>query len=132
MAFKLSKEQLTERDALVTSLREKAEVLNAAIAAFHQLVEPVSRAVREALDDYNSVLERARTLTDSIAATAQETFEAKSEKWQESDKGLRVRNWIEQWEMSLDDIDLELPEPLMEIDPDEQASALEEAPAAPK
>jgi hypothetical protein len=69
MAFKLSKEQLTERDALVASLREKAEALNVAIAAFDRVVEPASEAVREALDDYNGVLERARTLASSIAET---------------------------------------------------------------
>jgi hypothetical protein len=38
-----------------------------------------------------------------------------------------VRTWIEQWEMSLDDVDLELPEPLIEIDPDEQAGQIEGA-----
>jgi hypothetical protein len=132
MAFKLSKEQLTERDALTASLREKAEALNVAIAAFDQVIEPLSKAVREALDGYNGILERARTLASSIAETAEERFYAKSEKWQESDKGLWVRGWIEQWEMSLDDIDLELSEPLKEIDPYEQAGELEDAPAAPK
>jgi hypothetical protein len=34
--------------------------------------------------------------------------------------------------MSLDDIDLELPEPLKGIDPEDQAGELEDAPAAPK
>ena len=33
--------------------------------------------------------------------------------------------------MSLDDVDLELPEPLEEIDPDEHAGALESAPGRP-
>jgi hypothetical protein len=36
-----------------------------------------------------------------------------------------VRIWIEQWEMSLDDIDLELPEALAEIELEEQAGELE-------
>jgi hypothetical protein len=33
--------------------------------------------------------------------------------------------------MSLDDVDLELPEPLSEIDPDEQAGEIEAAPTNP-
>ena len=42
-----------------------------------------------------------------------------------------MRSWIEQWQISLDDIDLELPEALAEIDPEEQAGELEDAPARP-
>jgi hypothetical protein len=52
---------------------------------------------------------------------AQQAFNAKSEKWQDSDKGIQVRSWVERWEVSLHDVDLELPEPLTEIDPDDHA-----------
>jgi len=131
VAFKLSKQQLAERDALAADLRKKAEALNIAIVAFNQAIEPLSKAVGEALEDYNGILERARTLASSITEVAQEAFDSKSEKWQESDKALKVRSWIEQWEVSLDDVDLELPEPLTEIDPDEQAGEIETAPPNP-
>jgi hypothetical protein len=81
--------------------------------------------------DYNEVLETARALANSITELAQEQFEAKSERWQNGEKGTQVRNWIEQWEMSLDDIDLELPEALAEVDPEEPAGELEDTPARP-
>ena len=42
--------------------------------------------------------------------TPQEEFESKSERWQDGDNGFQVRTWIEQWEMSLDEVDLDLPE----------------------
>jgi hypothetical protein len=45
--------------------------------------------------------------------------------------GITVRSWIEQWELSLDDIDLEVPEPLTEVDPEEHAFEIEGAPAGP-
>jgi hypothetical protein len=131
MAFKLSKAQLAERDALAADLRKKADALNIAIVAFNQAIEPASQAVGEALEGYNGILEKARTLASSITEPAQEQFDAKSEKWQESDKGIEVRSWIEQWEMSLDDVDLELPEPLTEIDANEQAEEIEAAPPNP-
>jgi hypothetical protein len=131
MAFKLSKAQLTERDALAAELRKQGAALNIAIVAFNQAMQPPSQAVGESLDAYNAILERAHTLADGIVETAQEAFDAKSEKWQESDKGIQVRLWIEQWEVSLDAIDLELPEPLQEVTPDEQAGALEDAPPSP-
>ena len=131
VAFKLSKQQLAERDAFAADLCKKAAALNIAIVAFNQAVEPLSLAVGEALEDYNGILEKARTLASSVTEAAQAEFDAKSEKWQESDKGIQVRTWIEQWEVSLDDINLDLPEPLTEIDPDEQAGEIEDAPQNP-
>ena len=127
VAFKISKQQLIERDALAADLRKKAEALNSAIVAFNQAIEPLSQAVHEALEDYNEILEKARALASSITEAAQEAFDAKSEKWRSSDKGIQVRSWIEQWEVSLDDVDLELPEPLDEVDPDDHAGQIEDA-----
>jgi hypothetical protein len=132
MAFKLSKQQVAERDALAGALRQKAKQLNIAIDAFNQSVAPLTLTVRKALDDYNEALEKARTLASSVTEAAQAEFDAKSEKWQESNKGIEVRVWIEQWEVSLDDVDLDLPEPLATIDPDVPAEAIEGAPPDPK
>src|ERR1700721_2699696 len=131
MAFKLSRDQLAARNALATALRGKAETLNITIAAFNRGVEPLSRAVGEALNDYNGILETARTLAGSISETAQGEFDAKSERWQDSEKGIQVRTWIEQWEMSLDDVELELPGELEEIDRDEHADRIKEGPGSP-
>jgi cell division septum initiation protein DivIVA len=131
VAFKLSKQQLAERDALAADIREKTKALNAAIAAFNQAIEPLSRAVVEAQDDYNAILEKARALASGVTEAAQDEFDARSERWQGSDKGIEVRSWIEQWEVTLDDIDLEVPEPLPEIDPEEHAFEIEGAPASP-
>jgi hypothetical protein len=116
---------LAERDALAADLRKKGEALNVAITAFNQAIEPASQAVREALEDYNEILEEARNLASSVTEAAQGEFDAKSEKWQDSDKGIQVRSWTEQREVSLDDVDLELPETLTEIDLDDQAGQIE-------
>ena len=104
MAFKVTKEQLAGRDVLAADLRAKAIAINAAIAAFNREVGPLARAVAEAQANYNETVEQARTLASQISQPAQEVFEAKSERWQDSDNGTQVRTWIEQWEMSLDDI----------------------------
>jgi hypothetical protein len=116
---------------LAANLRVRATALNAAIASFNREVAPLARAVVEAQFEYNETMEQARTLANQISEAAQEEFDAKSERWQDSENGIQVRTWIEQWEMSLDDVDLELPEPLEEIDPDEHAGALESGPGRP-
>jgi hypothetical protein len=82
---------------------------------------------KSAGDPYNGTLDRARNLAGGIVEAAQEAFDAKSEKWQASDKGVQVRSWIEQWEMSLDDVDLDLPE----VDPEAPAGALGDASPIP-
>jgi type II secretory pathway component PulM len=130
-AFKLSKRQATERDVLAADLREKGTALNAAIAVFNQAIEPLSRPVIEALEDYNATLEKARALAGGITEAAQDIFDARPERWQQSDKGIKVRIWIEQWEVSLDDLDLDLPEPLTEVDLEQQAAEIEGPPSAP-
>ena len=131
MVFKIGKKQLAERDTLAADLRKKAEALNIATVAFNQAIGPLSQAVGDALEDYNGILEKARPLADIITEAAQAEFDTKFEKWQESDAGIQVRRWIEQWERSLDDVDLDLPEPLTEIDPDEHAGAIEGASPVP-
>jgi hypothetical protein len=130
MTFKLSKDKSAKRLVLAADLRVKAAALNVAIVAFNRGVEPLSRAVADAQAGYNETLEMARALADTVAETAREAFDAKSEKWQDSETGIQVRTWIDEWEMSLDEVDLDLPEPLEELDPDAHADELEDAPAA--
>jgi chromosome segregation ATPase len=131
MPFKTTKDQLTRRDALAAELRSKAKVLNVVIAEFNRQLEPIARAGADAQTHYNETMESARTLASEISGPAQEQFDAKSERWQDNEHGVLVRQWIEQWEMSLDDVEPDLPEPLEEIDPDEHARALESGPANP-
>jgi hypothetical protein len=131
MAFKTSKDQLARRDALAADLRRRANELNVAIATYNEKLDTLVREVVEAQARYNDAMERARTLASEISEPAQAEFDAKSDRWQESDAGIRIRLWIEQWEISLDDVELELAEPLEEIDPEEYAGQLEAAVGKP-
>jgi chromosome segregation ATPase len=131
MAFKTSKDQLARRDALAADLRRRANELNVAIATYNEKLDTLVREVVEAQARYNDAMERARTLASEISEPAQAEFDAKSDRWQESDAGIRIRLWIEQWEISLDDVELELAEPLEEIDPEEHAGQLEAAVGKP-
>jgi hypothetical protein len=131
MAFKTTKDQLARRDAIAAELRDRAHALNVAIADFNRQFEPLVRAVSEAQTHYNAAMESARTLASEISNPAQEQFDDKSERWQDSDAGTQIRMWIEGWELSLDDVELDLPKPIEEINADEHASALESGPTNP-
>lgn len=88
MAFKLTKAQATEQATLVEQLEQAAATAADSITA------------------YNEALSNAREFCSDIAETAQEAWNDKSEKWQESDKGQEVQGWIETWqEANLDDVE---------------------------
>jgi len=106
MAFKLSKQQAVERNWLTEELRQQGKTLNAAIVAYNAAVGPASKALDEVVEEYNGILERARTLAGVVVDAAQEELDGKSQRWQEGDKGSRVRSWIERWEINLDGVDI--------------------------
>jgi hypothetical protein len=132
MTFKLSKDTSAKRLLLAAELRVRAAELNLVIAAFNREVEPLCRAVADAQARYNETLGMARSLAAGVAEPAQAQFDAKSERWQDGDTGTLVRSWIEHWEMTLEEVDLDLPEPLEELDPGTHAGEIEDAPAAPE
>src|SRR3954466_4459775 len=89
MAFKASRDQLVRRDRLAADLSKKAIELNAAIEKFNRQLEPLVRAVAEAQSRYDNVMESARTLASEISTPAQDAFDAKSQRWQDSDVGIQ-------------------------------------------
>jgi hypothetical protein len=127
VVFKLSKQELAECKALAADLRKHAGRLNTAIVASNAAVEPLSQAVGEEQEDYNGILEKSHACQQRHRCGSAEI----RCKWQQGDTGIQVRCWIDQWEMDLDDVDLELPEPLTEIDPDEHGGRIEGAPPDP-
>jgi len=132
MIFKLTEDQSAARVALAAELRAKAAALNLAIDAFNREVEPLYRAVAAAQADYNQTLDVARRLAAGITEIAQAQFDTRFKRWQDSETGVRVRSWIDGWEMNLDELDLALPEPLEAFDPGVHADAIEAAPATPE
>jgi hypothetical protein len=44
---------------------------------------------------------------------------------------MQVRHWLEQWKISLDDVEFEMPELLEKIDPETHASGIENGPLSP-
>jgi hypothetical protein len=128
MAFRISNKQARQRDALAAALRAKAAELNSAVVAFNRGVGPLTQSLNETLNGYNMALQIARSFTNGIADAAQAEFDVKAERWKDSDKGVRARDWIERWQINLDDVELALPEPLDELDPEEHAGEIEDAP----
>jgi hypothetical protein len=72
-------------------------------------------AVAEAQTGCNETLEMAHAVAASVAESAQTLFDD-NERWQDGETGNQVGTWIDYSELSLDEVDLDLPEPLEELD----------------
>ena len=128
MAFKLTKEQRADRDRFVQALREKGEALAGAVEAYNTALEELGKPVLAALEAYNEALSDARIFAEEVGQAIDDQIAEKSERWQDGEKGEKAAEWRDEWQgATLDDVELELPEPLEEPDLD-AAGALEELP----
>ena len=86
--FRMTKTQISERDAHQAKLTEAAGKIS------------------DAISEYNALLDDAREFCADIAQTAQDEWDDKSEKWQESDRGTDCAGWIEGWrDVELEELD---------------------------
>jgi hypothetical protein len=131
--IKVSRDQVTERDGLVADLRAKGDQLANAIKQFNTVAAPLIAAVEDALDGYNERLEASREFISNIAETMRSEFDERSERWQDSETGKAADLFIKIWEdIDLEDVDIEVPLLLEEIDGAEHAVALELLPETPE
>jgi len=113
MAFKLDKKEVGERDGLLEELRDARTALEEAVAAYNAAVEALKAPLLAELEKYNEVVEKARDFVEDIANVAEEQFGDKSEKWQEGEKGVAAREWIDAWQNEdLNAVEIEFPDEL--------------------
>lgn len=128
MNFKLDKSQISERDNLIDELRERGQKLQDAVIAYNDVMEEQKDTLIQLLNEYNGIMEEARTFAATVAGNAQEAYDEKSDNWKESENGEKVNSFIEDWENAdLFDHEIEFPDP---IDPElpDHADTLENLP----
>lgn len=114
MPFKLTKEELATRAALVQDLTEAANRLDVAVSEYNKMVDEHRPDVEKILSDYNNILSRAEEFCSGIAGTAETDMGDKSEKWMESEKGEAAQEYVNAWEgITLDEITIDWPDELV-------------------
>jgi hypothetical protein len=110
---KLTKEQVARKRELVDKLSGAGQELQAAIIAYNEKCEAEFSSVREAIDDYQTVVDEARSFAEEIAGDIAGYMDEKSEKWLESDRGQAFEQWKSEWEnIDIYDVDLDEPTPI--------------------
>src|SRR6201993_164790 len=104
MAFRLTKDQLRQKETLRITLREAEQAFESAITAYNQAVDQAAEWLQRTADGIRS------------------EYDSKSERWQYSRTGQAVSVWLDEW----DNFDADL----MEF-PASVASAIQNLPDQP-
>ena len=117
--MKLNRRQLAERDELAQKLAEASLAVSAAVDQFNLSLEDLKEPVSTALEKYNEVIDECRNFVGEIVEIAEAEIDAKSEKWQESERGQAVVGLKDQWESAdFDGVELDLPDEVSFDDPE--------------
>ena len=109
---KLTKAHLTSRDQLIEDLNDTYEALEDAVSAYNTTLAEAWNEVLSAEEAYNDATQAAQEWLNDRAAEIQASIDARSEQWQDSDRGKAYGEWKETFDLSLDDSDLDEPDEL--------------------
>jgi hypothetical protein len=124
MAFRITKAEADRREELVKRLEAQWGVVEDSVREYNEAVQSLREPVENALNLYNEIVQEARGFADDIANEHTDAFDDKSERWQDSETGEAVREWVDEWQnVVLEEIAPDWPADLDITDP-ENADAL--------
>jgi len=124
--MKFTKDQLNQRDELVTALSEKATELKAEVGMANEAIEAARGKVQNALDAYNETLTELAELRDEIVSSIGDFIDEKSDKWRDGDNGIAHGDWKDNIEgTDLNEVTIELPDEIAEPSTDHADEAKE-------
>lgn len=111
MAFKLSAGEVQHLELLADGLDAERSKVEDAVRHYNETVAAAHEVLVEAIGGYNAGLEAARNAVADLQNVAQSEFDAKSNRWQQGERGEAVQDWIGEFENVASDLD--------DIEPDE-------------
>lgn len=133
---KLSKEQQKQREKLIAQMTVAHGALDAAVNIFASKEAAIYEELNNAIEAFNDVSNEVKTWMQEIRDAQQETYDDRSEKWQEGESGQNYQFWMDEWEVGDQIEELEILEtPDFESDflstAEEMLGYLADAPEAP-
>jgi phenylalanyl-tRNA synthetase alpha subunit len=126
----LTKQQIAKKQTLLNAIYRTWELLEQEIESYNTGVGKLRVSVEEAIENLNSAIRAAEEWRDQIQTNMTCCYEGKSELWQEGDAGQTYYTWMENWDIGLEEINLDFPDEL-EAPDCEAISLLEILPDAP-
>lgn len=111
----LTREQIQIKLKLALQLTEAGEDLQEAIRRFNETLHTASAEIQNLQGRFNELVQEAQGFVQSIH-DEQETYrDERSDRWNESDAGQSYGAWMDAWDASLEEIDLDLPDEIEEV-----------------
>lgn len=96
--MRLSRQEEKLRQELVAEMREAEKLVRYRFRELLSKLEAAPEDLNEAIRLYNAVLAKAQVFSSALAETFRESFDEKSERWQEGEAGQSADSFIQEWE----------------------------------
>ncbi len=128
---KLSKADEEKKYNLLSQLRDAERKVNDEIAKYNDKLVLLKLPVEVAIANMNEVVESINGFLEDLYTEVNNYYDERSEKWQESDVGQAYLEWRDKLQETLEDVSIELPERIddLEYDP---INDFEEIPNSPE
>ena len=98
MTFRLSQKDSAVLGVATANLNELREAVEAAVQKFNIETQLRFEPVVAAITEYNITANELRETVENIVEGWRDEWDEKSERWQQSDRGLAVSDWIGEWD----------------------------------
>jgi chromosome segregation ATPase len=94
MAFRITSIERGRLNAFSVQLSKEHTDLSGTVDEQLEIINTAVEKINGAIDTYNEALNSARGYVEDIQSQAQSDYDDKSERWQESERGGAVQEWI--------------------------------------
>lgn len=117
MAYRILLDESVAIGAALKAVTESREAFQAAFEFANAQIEVLREALETAADQYNDAAGALREALDSAAERVRAEFDDASERWQESDRGQVVADWIDGLEgMQIDELQVSIDDAQFEVE----------------
>jgi hypothetical protein len=95
---KLSRAEEKLRAELVAELAAAGKLVDYRFRELLGKLKAAPEDLNEAIRNYNILLVKARVMTEALAETFRDSYEEKSDRWQESEAGQNAEAFCSEWE----------------------------------
>lgn len=110
----LSGVQVKQKSELAKLLTDSESSVARAISVFNEAIETQWEDVQAALDAYNQAVEQTNEFIQEVHEAQEEYIGNRTDIWYQSPNGEAYVDWASEWEMEIETLDVEIPEPVDE------------------
>jgi chromosome segregation ATPase len=108
----LTKEQSSRKAQIAQAMTEVESDLQNAINQFNEQMTAMFAPIEELQGRYNELIAEAQGFLETIHEQQEAYSEERSDSWHNGDSGQAYREWMGEWNLDLDEIEVITPNPI--------------------